>query len=230
MTKDEHPTPPPWGAIFDWDGVIIDSSRQHEQSWERLAREISKPLPEGHFKAGFGRKNEFIIPNLLNWEHDPAEVLRLSLRKEALYRDIIREQGLEPLPGVRAWLERLDAAGIPRAIGSSTHRENIEVSLDVLHLRPFFHQIVTAEDVTHGKPDPEVFLAAAAKIAMPPARCVVFEDAHVGIEAAHRAGMRVIAVASTNPIADLGKADKAVTRLDELEVPEISKWFPPCAI
>jgi beta-phosphoglucomutase family hydrolase len=228
MTKDKgsaHPTPPPWGAIFDWDGVIIDSSRQHEESWERLARELGKPLPEGHFKAGFGRKNEFIIPNLLNWEHDEAAVIRISLRKEAIYREIILEKGLEPLPGVRTWLERLAAAGIPRVIGSSTHRENIEVSLDVLGLRPFFQQMVTAEDVSHGKPDPEVFLAAARKIAMPPDRCVVFEDAHVGIEAAHRAGMRVIAVASTNPIADLGKADLAVHRLDELEVKDVSNWF-----
>jgi len=228
MINDEHPAqpnPPVWGAIFDWDGVIIDSSRQHEESWERLAREINKPLPKGHFKAGFGMKNEFIIPNILAWSHDEAEVRRLSLRKEALYREIILEKGLSPLPGVLTWLERLDAAGIPRAIGSSTHRENIEVSLDALGLRPFFQQIVSAEDVSHGKPDPEVFLAAAAKIAMPPDRCVVFEDAHVGIEAAHRAGMRVIAVATTNPLKDLGKADKAVNQLDELQVDEIAKWF-----
>jgi HAD superfamily hydrolase (TIGR01509 family) len=218
-------TPVAWGAVFDWDGVIIDSSRQHEESWERLAREEGKPLPEGHFKMGFGRKNEFIIPEILGWEHDPAEVRRLSLRKEALYREIIRERGLEPLPGVRTWLERLAAAGVPRAIGSSTHRENVEVSLDVLGLRAFFREIVTAEDVSHGKPDPEVFLKAAAKIAMAPERCAVFEDAHVGIEAAHRAGMRVIAVATTNALEDLGKADLAVRRLDELEVDEISKWF-----
>jgi beta-phosphoglucomutase family hydrolase len=222
----ESRTPPAWGAIFDWDGVIIDSSRQHEESWERLAREIGKPLPQGHFKAGFGRKNEFIIPNILHWEHDPAEVRRLSLRKEALYRDIVRENGLEPLPGVRAWLGRLAAAGIPCAVGSSTHRENIEVSLDILGLRDFFHEIVSSEDVSHGKPNPEVFLKAAEKIGMPPARSVVFEDAHVGIEAAHRAGMRVIAVATTNPLADLGNADLAVRQLDELDVKKISDWFP----
>jgi beta-phosphoglucomutase family hydrolase len=214
-----------WGAIFDWDGVIIDSSRQHEESWDRLAREIGKPLPEGHFKAGFGRKNEFIIPHILGWEQDPAEVRRLSLRKEELYREIVLEKGLEPLPGVRTWLDRLAAAGIPCAIGSSTHRKNIEVSLDVLGLRGFFREIVSAEDVSHGKPDPEVFLKAAAKIGMAPDRCVVFEDAHVGIEAAHRAGMRVIAVATTNPLHDLAKADKAVTRLDELEVGNIAEWF-----
>ena len=215
-----------WAAIFDWDGVVIDSSRQHEESWERLASEEARPLPEGHFKAGFGRKNEFIIPQILQWTADLAEVRRLSLRKEALYREIIVERGLEPLPGVRPWLERLAAAGIPCAIGSSTHRENIEVSLDVLGLRTFFQDIVSSEDVSHGKPDPEVFLKAAEKVGIAPALCVVFEDAHVGIEAAHRAGMRVIAVATTNPLADLGKADRAVMRLDELTVEAVGKWFP----
>jgi beta-phosphoglucomutase family hydrolase len=217
--------PTPWGAIFDWDGVIIDSSRQHEESWDRLAREIGKPLPEGHFKAGFGRKNEFIIPNILGWEQDPAKVRQLSLRKEEIYREIILEKGLEPLPGVRVWLERLAAATIPCAIGSSTHRKNIEVSLDVLNLRNFFQEIVSAEDVSHGKPDPEVFLKAAEKINIPPSRAVVFEDAHVGIEASHRAGMRAIAVATTNPLSDLAKADLAVERLDELSVAKIAEWF-----
>lgn len=218
-------TPAAWGAIFDWDGVIIDSSRQHEESWERLARETGKPLPEGHFKAGFGRKNEFIIPRILGWEEDPQQVRRLSLRKEELYREIVLEKGLEPLPGVRTWLERLAAAGVPCAIGSSTHRKNIEVSLDVLGLRDFFREIVSAEDVSHGKPDPEVFLKAAAKIGTAPEKCVVFEDAHVGIEAAQRAGMRVIAVATTNPLSELGKADLAVDRLDELDVGKIADWF-----
>jgi HAD superfamily hydrolase (TIGR01509 family) len=214
-----------WGAIFDWDGVIIDSSRQHEESWERLAGEVGKALPAGHFKAGFGRKNEFIIPQILHWTDDPGEVGRISLRKEELYREIVREKGLEPLPGVRPWLERLAAARVPCVIGSSTHRKNIEVSLDVLGLRGFFKDIVSAEDVSDGKPDPEVFLKAAEKIGMPAGKCVVFEDAHVGIEAAHRAGMRVIAVATTNPIEELGKADKAVKRLDELDIGGISDWF-----
>jgi len=218
-------TPARWGAIFDWDGVIIDSSRQHEESWDRLALEIKKPLPEGHFKAGFGRKNEFIIPNILHWTDDPAEIRRLSLRKEELYREIVKEKGLEPLPGVRTWLDHLAAAGIPCAIGSSTHRKNIEVSLDVLGFRSFFREIVSAEDVSKGKPDPEVFLKAAEKLGMDPSRCVVFEDAHVGIEAAHRAGMRAIAVATTNPLSELGKADLAVIRLDEIPIEKINAWF-----
>ena len=73
-------TPATWGAIFDWDGVVIDSSRCHEESWERLAREEKRPLAEGHFHAGFGRKNEIIIPEILGWTRDTEEIERLSLR------------------------------------------------------------------------------------------------------------------------------------------------------
>lgn len=214
-----------FGAIFDWDGVIIDSSAHHEESWERLAREISKPLPAGHFKRGFGMKNEFIIPQLLQWATEPREIRELSLRKEALYREVVQERGLEALPGVETWLKKLAEATIPCVVGSSTHRLNIDVSLEMIHLRRYFSAIVSSEDVSHGKPDPEVFLKAAEKIARPPSRCVVFEDAHAGIEAAQRAGMRVIAVATTNPLAELGAADLAVERLDQLDVEKIGAWF-----
>jgi HAD superfamily hydrolase (TIGR01509 family) len=214
-----------WGALFDWDGVIIDSRRHHEESWERLARETGHPLPEGHFIKGFGRKNEFIIPEILGWTKDLAEIHRLSLRKEELYREAVAELGLEPLPGVRTWLERLRDAGVPCAIGSSTHRANIDLSLGIIGLKEFFVAIVTAEDVSRGKPDPEVFLTAAARIERPPERCVVFEDAHVGIDAAKAGGMRVVGVATTHQIEELGAADRAVHRLDELQPDELAGWF-----
>jgi beta-phosphoglucomutase family hydrolase len=206
------------GAIFDWDGVVIDSSAHHEESWERLAKETGYQLPPGHFKKGFGMKNEFIIPNLLHWSTDPVEIGRLSLRKEALYREIVLEWGLKPLAGVVTWLTQLNEAGIPCAIGSSTHRLNIETGLASIGLKDRFQVIITAEDVSHGKPDPEVFLNAASRLTVPPESCVVFEDALVGIEAAHRGGMKVVAVATTNPIELLNGADLAVHQLDELSV------------
>ena len=214
-----------WGALFDWDGVIIDSSSHHEESWERLAREETHTLPADHFKKGFGMKNEFIIPKLLGWAHDPAEIRRISLRKEALYREVVAERGLSALPGVRTWLERLRDAGVPCAIGSSTHRANIDLSLGLIGLAEFFTGIVTAEDVSHGKPDPEVFLTAAARINRPPERCVVFEDAHVGIAAARAGGMRVIGVATTHPASELTTTDLAVQRLDELQPATLAAWF-----
>jgi beta-phosphoglucomutase family hydrolase len=223
--RSRSPSPATWGAIFDWDGVIIDSSSHHEESWERLARETKKPLPAGHFKKGFGRKNEFIIPEILDWTHETAEIERLSLRKEALYREVVAERGVEALPGVRTWLERLHDAGVPCVIGSSTHRANIDLSLDLIGLRDSFAAIVTAEDVTRGKPDPQVFLTAAKKIDRPPERCVVFEDALVGIEAAHAGGMKCVAVATTNPPELLCAAERVIARLDELQPAELGELF-----
>ena len=210
---------PKFAAIFDWDGVIVDSSFAHEKSWDLLAAEENRSLPEGHFKKGFGRKNEFIIPEILNWAHEPAEVKRLADRKEALYRDIVAASTLEPLPGVRALLEGLRAEGIPCAVGSSTHRANIDMAMGMLGLREFFQGIVTSEDVTRGKPAPDVFLKAAASVGCEAGRGVVFEDALAGVEAGLAGGFAVIAVATTNPEPVLATANptRIVYRLTEVD-------------
>lgn len=205
-----------WGAIFDFDGVIINSAAQHEESWERLAAEIGKPLPPDHFERSFGMKNAHIIPNLLDWSHDPAEIERLSLRKEELYRIVVEEKGLEPIPGVVNFLEFLQRSGVPCVIGSSTQKLNITSAFQRLGIGHFFADMATSEDVTKGKPDPQVFLVAASKIQMPPQRCVVFEDAVVGVQAGKAAGMRVVAVTTTNPPEKLRQADLVVDRLDTI--------------
>jgi HAD superfamily hydrolase (TIGR01509 family) len=213
----------PRGAIFDWDGVIINSAEHHERSWERLAKEIDKPLFEGHFKAGFGMKNEVIIPEMLKWATDKAEIGRISLRKEAIYREVVRELGIKALPGVENWLCTLRDAGIVCVIASSTHRENITTTLDVIGLKSFFVKMVTAEDVKRGKPDPEVFVLAGERIDVPPDRAIVFEDALVGVAAGRAAHMRVAAVTTTNPREALvnAKADWVVDRLDELKIAQL---------
>ncbi len=113
-------------------------------------------------------------------------------------------------------MERLRDAGVPCAVGSSTHRANIDLSLGLIGLTEFFRAIITAEDVSHGKPDPEVFLKGANALGKDPSRCVVFEDALVGIAAARAGGMKVVAVATTHPAAELHEADTVVHRLDEL--------------
>ncbi len=214
-----------WAAIFDWDGVIIDSSRQHERSWELLAQEEKHPLPPNFFKRSFGMKNERIIPELLGWTKEVTRVRQLSLRKEEFYRELILHDQIVPLPGVIEWLDRLRAAAIPCAIGSSTPHENIACVIDALQLRDYFRVTVAGQDVTHGKPHPEVFLLGAQKLGVPPARCVVFEDAHVGLEAARAGGMKVVGVATTHPAESLRDADRVVQRMDELSVEEINAWF-----
>lgn len=213
------------GMLFDWDGVIIDSSRAHEKSWELLAEESDKPLPAGHFIRGFGMKNEKIIPSILAWTDNPAEVKRLSLRKEELYREVILAEGLEVLPGVREFLAQLFDAQMSCALASSTHRLNITTALQVLGLEKYFASIVSAEDVQAGKPDPQVFLLAADRVKRAPEHCLVFEDAQFGIDAALAGGMKVVGVATTHAADKLTGAHRVVKRMDELSLDDVRRLF-----
>ena len=199
-------------VIFDWDGVVIDSSAHHARSWEILAARRGFTLPADHFKRGFGKKNNAIIP-ALGWATEPADVDALAREKEEIYRELVRDHGIAPLPGVRDLLGALRDESIPCAIGSSTERANLDLLLDLMDLRRFFGVIVSGEDVADGKPDPAIFLRCAALLAAAPGDCVVIEDALVGIEAARRAGMPVVAVATTEDLAALKDADLAVSSL-----------------
>ena len=212
-------------AIFDWDGVVIDSHDQHSESWTLLAEEQGSVLPVDFFETSFGMRNESIFPMFFSSWVDPEDKVRISEladRKEELYRELVRRDGIEPLPGVVALLESLSDAGIPCSVGSSTPRANIDAIMEVIGLGHRFQAITAAEDVTEGKPDPQVFLKAAAKVGGTPADSVVFEDAHVGIAAGLAAGMKVIAVATTHPIESLGEADLAVQSLEEVSAATVS--------
>lgn len=191
-----------WGVLFDWDGVVIDSSSEHERAWELLASERGLPLPQGHFKAGFGKKNEVIIP-MLGWAHDSHAVRELADRKEELYRSLVAANGVRILPGARELLLALKEEGIPRSVASSTPKENLNALFAATGLGALFDAVVCGDDVSHGKPDPEVFLKAASLLGLPPARCIVIEDAFPGIEAGRSGGMRVIGVATTHSLAAL---------------------------
>lgn len=208
------------GFIFDWDGVVIDSHAQHEESWELLFEELGRRMPEDFFKRTFGMRNQQIIPEWFD-SVDAADletIARLGGRKEELYRDILRRDGLEALPGVHDLLEELQRLGIPAAVGTSTPRVNIDFVMDMIGLTGLFAATVTAEDVTAGKPDPQVFLKAAEGIQREPRHCIVFEDAYVGIEAGKRAGMKVVGVATTHPRHTLTDADVALPNLDGVTV------------
>lgn len=139
---------------------------------------------------------------------------RIANAKEELYRQLLRERGISPLPGVTSWVHQLHQQGWLQAVASSAPRANIEVVLAALAATHTFQAIVSAEDVRKGKPDPEVYLTAASRVGVSPERCIVVEDAAAGIEGARRAGMRTIGVSHNGQ--DLG-ADVLVQSLDLLE-------------
>jgi len=215
-------------AIFDWDGVIIDSHDQHERSWAMLAEEEANPLPEGFFKQSFGMRNEAIIPRFFSdWTdtENPREITRLADRKEHLYRSLVRAEGIQPLSGVEPLLISLNEAGIGCSVGSSTPRANIDAIMEVIGLGAYFTAITASEDVTQGKPDPEVFLKAAEKAGGKPEHSVVFEDAHVGIQAGLAASMKVIAVATTHPAESLGQAHLVCEDLQNISAKTVLGFF-----
>jgi HAD superfamily hydrolase (TIGR01509 family) len=181
-------------VLWDLDGTLADSRVRHWESWQgALAAEHVVITPE-QFLATFGQTNESIIPRWLGERATPEVIQRIADAKESGYRRLLEQHGLQPLPGAAEWVARLHTAGWRQAIASSAPRLNVDTMLRALQLEPFFDTVASAEDVTAGKPDPEVFLVAARKLAVPPDRCVVVEDAAAGIEAARRAGMKCIGV------------------------------------
>jgi len=199
-------------VLWDLDGTLVDSAEYHFESWVEAMAAEGRTISRTDFQASFGQRNDRILAQWLGSDVAPAVVSRIADAKEAAYRRIVRERGIDPLPGAAKWLAYLDAQGWQQAVATSAPRLNVDVVLDVLRWSPYFGAIVAGEDVRAGKPDPEVFLTAATRLAMPPAACVVVEDAAAGIEAARRAGMPSIGVAA----AAAAQPNVAVSSLTEL--------------
>jgi HAD superfamily hydrolase (TIGR01509 family) len=198
-------------AIFDMDGVLIDSGAHHRHAWDALLAELgTEPADPEYWRLTIGRPSEEAIPLLLGRLLSGAEARRLARRKRDLYQERTRA-GLEPVAGAPEFLESLARLGVPRAVGTSASRWDAERLLDDLGLLRHFEVVVTADDVLLGKPDPEVWMQAARRLRVRPAACVVFEDALVGVQAARRAGMRVVGVTTAHTDAELRAAGAELT-------------------
>jgi beta-phosphoglucomutase len=138
-------------VIWDVDGTLVDTAELHFQAWSRLAEDMNIPFTRADFAATFGRRNPEIIHQVFGTHYTEAEVADLGRRKEEFYRAAAR-QGVELLPGARALLEGLRAAGFRQAIGSSAPVENLDLILSLTDTRRFFDAIVSAEDTQRGNP------------------------------------------------------------------------------
>jgi HAD superfamily hydrolase (TIGR01509 family) len=202
------------GVLWDMDGVLVDTGEAHFQSWARVFSEYDIPFTREFFRATFGMNNAGLLSMLLGDQLTPALLAEIADRKEQLFRDAVRGS-VEPMPGVVPWLARLKAADFRQGIASSAPVANIDALMDELGLRIHFDAIISGVDLP-GKPEPLLFLKVASILRVPPERCIVVEDAVAGVEAAVRAGMKCIAVTTTNPATALGAADIVVERLDHL--------------
>jgi beta-phosphoglucomutase family hydrolase len=210
--------------LWDLDGVLADTAAFHFQAWRQTFASLGKPFTEDDFKRTFGLRNEAVMRDVLG-ELPPERRREISRRKDELYRAAI-EGNITPLPGVEPLLRDLRARRKRMAVVTSTARENVRRILAALGLDGYLETIVSGEDVTRGKPDPEGFLLAAKRLGVAPADCLVVEDAPDGIEAGKRAGMRCVGVATSHPAGSLAHADLVVPSLDEPAIRDLVSRAP----
>lgn len=209
--------PLPWlpkAVIFDMDGLMLDSERAITACLARAARELGEEIDAGYWLGMVG-KGDAACHAMLGERlgRDRAEAL-LELAQR-MYADVVSE-GIPHRPGIIALLEWLAAAGIPRAVGTSTKRPLALRKLEAADLLWRFDAIATSSDVAHAKPAPDIYLLAASKLGIAPADCLVLEDSPTGVQAALAAGMTPI------QIPDLVAPDAAVRALGHRILPSLA--------
>jgi beta-phosphoglucomutase len=187
----------PLCCIFDLDGVLVDTATFHYRAWRRLAAELGFDFSEQQNERLKGVSRMASLELLLAAGGitglTAAEKRSLAAKKNAWYVAYVEKMTpRDVLPGVTAFLQALRARGVKTALGSASR--NAPLILQRTGLAPLFDVVVDGNAVTRAKPDPDVFLRCAAALDVPPAACLVFEDAAAGVEAARRAGMTCIGV------------------------------------
>lgn len=207
------------GVIWDLDGVLVDTGEFHYIAWAETLSSYNIPFTRETFKKTFGMNNEGILRYLLDDKYSDEICNTISEEKERNFRHTIRGK-VKTLPGAVHLLTQIEHASIPQAIGSSAPRANIDTIVSELGIDHFFKATVSAAEMP-GKPDPTVFLTAAKLLEANPEFCIVIEDAIAGIQAAHRAGMKCIAITTTHDISHLKAADLTIERLDEITLDKL---------
>ncbi len=204
------------GLIFDMDGTMVDNMMVHHRAWQRKLAELGLELSLAEVKEKIHGINEEILERIFGDRFTVEERRRISWEKEAAYREIFLPE-LRLVRGLPVFLEKMNAAGIPMAVGTAAPTENVDFVLDNLNLRPYFTGVFDAKDVTKGKPDPEIFEVAAASMGLSAADCLIFEDSVTGAEAAKRAGASTVIVTTTHGREEFGHFNHIVRFIEDFE-------------
>lgn len=213
----------PRGVLWDMDGVLVDTEELHFESWAQVLADYDVPFNRELFRQTFGMNNTGTVMALWPSTPSPDLTAQVSGRKEVIFRQILRGRA-HALPGVLDWLARFHAWGFRQAVASSAPPANIDALVDELGIRAYFAALVPGDGLP-SKPAPDIFRQAAAQLGLTPDRCVVIEDSVAGVTAAGRAGMRCIAVATTNPASALHHAGIVIDRLNHLAPESLQRWL-----
>jgi len=204
--------------IFDMDGTLVDNMHYHHDAWMQFIDEKQLGIDAETFERDY-HKGTIVEVMARFFPHlKSEEALRaVGNEKEILYRDTFGSL-LQPIPGLHSFFEYLKAKDIPLGLATMGDQNNLDMTLKQLKIETYFHSTTGGDQVTKGKPHPEIFLHAAAKIKMAPEYCLAFEDTQSGIQSAQAAGMDVVGVAtqfSKQQLLDLGCVN-AITDYTEM--------------
>ncbi|MBL8899866.1 MAG: HAD family phosphatase [Planctomycetes bacterium] len=187
----------PLGVVFDLDGTLTSNMHFHVQAFDAFAARHGRPPLDAAMRMRLdGKRNADIMPIFFDRAFTPEEIAVLADEKEREYRRLSRG-GLSPLPGLVRFLDLLEERAIPVAIATSAPAENVPHTLGEIGLLERFPRVARSDEQPRGKPHPDVFLAAAAKIGVDPRECIAFEDAPTGVLAARAAGMIAVALTTS---------------------------------
>jgi len=218
----------PTAIIFDMDGVLVDSSPFHLRKWMDLLQARGIPFEEQELRLiVLGPANDAIFRHFLGNDLTREQLYELSEELDANFR---REIGPHPpaIAGVRRFIEECHAQGIAMAVASAAIANNVKFLISALGLQDYFRETLAVDATTHPKPHPEIYLKTAERLGVDPAACAVFEDSYVGIEAAKRAGMKCVAIASTFSAEDLRRethADLIVPNFESVSLQTLRGLF-----
>jgi beta-phosphoglucomutase len=202
---------PNHAVLWDMDGVLVNTGELHYRSWKHAFAEVGTTFTHEQFTATFGMNNAGILETVYGEDLTPELLDKISTRKEVSFREMVKGNA-ELLPGAKMLLDKFTSLCMKQAIASSAPPENIDVLVGELKIGQYFGALVSGANMP-GKPDPSVFLKSASDLRIEPHNCIVIEDAIAGVEGARRAGMKCIAVTTTNPAEVLSQADHVVESL-----------------
>lgn len=193
-------------AIFDLDGTLIDNNPYHLLAWKRYLQEKQIEISEENYKKHInGRTNKDAIEWLYNRKMSEEEAMQYAQEKEAIYRQLYAPY-IKPVKELTEFLQALKDAGIKMAIATSGIMVNIEFMFEHIPIRAYFDAVVHSGNIKKGKPDPEIYLFAASALKIAPEKCMAFEDAAVGVTSAGAAGMKTVALTTTQTREELHHA------------------------
>lgn len=206
------------GAIFDMDGVLIDTEKLYIRFWKEAAAEFGYDMRDEHVFAVRSMARKYSIPKLKSMLGEDFPTEKVRSRRTELMNDFISKSGIETKKGLFRLLNHLRDSGIKIAVATATQRERTLSYLSRIGALEFFDAVICGDMVTAGKPAPDIYLTAAAELGLPPEECAAFEDSPNGLMAAHSAGCYTVMVPDLtqpddevspyidNVIEDLGEA------------------------